>query len=150
MAIRLCPGRNGKPCGAPVPPPVGMGRPAEYCVEHKARPSKPRRLKVADAADAPPSMPSPTERPRPLPAEDAPAAEVLLYPSTLATLEAAGAVEHWAGQAALATAQRIDGCDLVGSPYAAMIKAHRDSMRAALDDSATETDALDSVFSRTS
>lgn len=147
MAIRLCPGR-GEPCGKPVPALVGKGRPREYCGDHAPRPGgTQRRLSLApDAPDAPPAV----ERPRPVPATQQPAAEVLLYPSTLARLRDAGALDHWAGQAALMMAQRIDGCDIVGSPLSAMVKAHRDSMTAALADSASEGDALDSVFSRTS
>jgi len=155
MAVKLCPGKTG-PCGAPIPPPVGMGRPREYCAEcspQRIRPGRPlRRLRIApDGAAVEPSPPA-VERPRPAPpALDAgPAAEVLLYPSTLATLRAAGALEHWGASAALLMAQRIDGCDIVGSPLAAMIKAHRDSMSAALADSAADGDALDDVFSRTS
>jgi hypothetical protein len=155
MAVKLCPGKAG-PCGNPIPPPVGMGRPREYCADCSPQRIRPgpslRRLRVApDVATSEPSPP-PAERPRPAPPEPGatPAAEVLLYPSTLATLRAAGALEHWGASAALLMAQRIDGCDIVGSPLAAMIKAHRDSMSAALADSAADGDALDDVFSRTS
>lgn len=155
MAVKICPGKTG-PCGKPIPPPVGMGRPRDYCAEcspQRIRPSRPlRRLRVApDGATVEPTPPT-VERPRPAPPElsSEPAAEVLLYPATLATLTRAGALEHWGASAALLMAQRIDGCDIVGSPLAAMIKAHRDSMSAALADSVADGDALDDVFSRTS
>lgn len=155
MAVKICPGKAA-PCGKPIPPPVGMGRPRGYCAEcspQRIRPDRPlRRLRVAPDGVTTGPTPPVVERPRPAPPEvgDTPVAEVLLYPSTLATLTRAGALDHWGASAALLMAQRIDGCDIVGSPLAAMIKAHRDSMSAALADSAADGDALDDVFSRSS
>lgn len=143
MAVKVCPGKTGA-CGRPLPPPVGQGRPREFCAEcspQRQRPSRP--LRVAPDAVV-------VARPRPVPVAAVPVGEVLLYPSTLATLEGAGVLGHWGATAALLMAQRVDGCDVVGAPLAAMIKAHRDSMTAALAESGAEGDALDDVFSRSS
>jgi len=127
-------------CGEPIPP-TTRGRPRQKCER-----CAPRKLRVADPETGQVSYMRPTS-----------AAEFGVKPepttvlaATRAALEAAGRMSHWAGQAALLVAARIDATQVEGSPLASMIKAHRDSMKAALGEAAESGDELDAVFSRTS
>jgi len=127
-------------CGGTIVQPR-TGRPRQKCER-----CAPRKLRVADPETGQISYMRPTS-----------AAEYGVHPepttvlaATRAALEAAGRTSHWAGQAALLVAARIDATQVEGSPLASMIKAHRDSMKAALGEAGEAGDELDAVFSRTS
>lgn len=129
----------------------GRGRPRKFCLgcrppEGAFVPTVPSTAKLVALPTRPKAEPKPQAREIEVPAP--PPVEAVLTASTYAELEAADRVGTAKGVAALVAAAAIDRGGHPAAGLAALIKAHREALTAALEGAQTEADALDRLGDR--